>query len=208
MVVAGAGHRDAQQILVLIHALDDSRQKQQELGVFLRLLAGVQQVLARVGGEGPVVVFAAAVNALKGLFVQQAHQAVLGGHVLHGFHGQLVVVGGHVGGGEDGRQLVLGRGHLVVLCLGQNAQLPQLLVQILHKGGNPGLDGAKVVVLQLLALGRLGPKQRAAGKAQVGALVIELLIHQEVLLLGAHGGHHPLGLLVAKQPQDAQRLGA
>ena len=38
-----------------------------------------------------------------------------------------------VGGGKDGRELVLrGRG-LVVLGLGQDAQLPQLVVQLLHE---------------------------------------------------------------------------
>ena len=149
---------------------------------------------------------AAAVDPIEGLFVEQADQTVLGGHVFHGLHGQLVVVSGNVGGGEDGGQLMLGGGHLVVFGFGQNAQLPQLFVQVFHKGGHPGLDSAKVVVLQLLALGGLGAEQGAAGKAQVRALVIQCLVHQEVLLLRAHGGDDPLGLLVPKQPQNAQGL--
>ena len=142
----------------------------------------------------------AAVDPLKGLFVQQAHQPVLGGHVLHGLHGQLVVVRRNICRGEDGGQLVLGRSHFVVLRLGQNPQLPQLLIQILHKLCHPGLDGAKVVVVQLLALGSFGAEQRSAAEPQVRALLIELFVHQEVLLLRAHSGDDALAFGVSKQP--------
>ena len=57
----------------------------------------------------------------------------MGGDLAHDLHGQLVVVDGDVGGVEDGRQLVLARCNLVVLGLGGHAQLPQLLVQLLHE---------------------------------------------------------------------------
>ena len=67
VVVAGRGHRDAQQVLIFVHALDNGRQEQQELGVFGGFLAGVQQVLAGVCGDGPVVVLAAAVDPIEGL---------------------------------------------------------------------------------------------------------------------------------------------
>ena len=61
------------------------------------------------------------------------------------------------------------------LCsvLAQHAQLPQLLIQILHEGGHPGLDGTVVVVVQLLPLGGLGAEQGAAAQRQV----LPLLIH-------------------------------
>ena len=169
-------------------------------------LPGSKRFTPRVGGQGPVVVLAAAVDPLEGLFVEQTHQAVAGGHVPHHLHGELVVVGGHIGGGEDGGQLVLSGGYLVVLCFRQDAQLPQLLVQLLHKGGDSRFDGPEIVVLQLLALGGLGPEQGAAGVQQVGPLVVELFVDKEVLLLRAHGGDHPLGGGVPKQPQQPQRL--
>ena len=149
---------------------------------------------------------AAAVDTGKGLFVEQAHQAVPGGHTLHDLHGQLVVVGGDIGGGVDGRQLMLGGGYLVVLRLGQDPQLPQLLVQLLHVGRHAGLDGAEVVVVQLLPLGGLGAEQRAAGIDQVAALVVHGPVDEEVLLLRSHGGGHALHIVVAEQLQDAQRL--
>ncbi len=96
-------------------------------------LAGLEQIVAGVGGERPVVVLAGAVDAREGLFMQQADQAVACGNLLHHLHDELVVVGGDVGGREDRRQLMLGRGDLVVLGLGEDAELPELFVQILHE---------------------------------------------------------------------------
>ena len=42
----------------------------------------------------------------------------------------------------------------VVFGLGQDAQPPELFVQVLHKGRNTGADGAVIVVAHFLALGR------------------------------------------------------
>ena len=94
------------------------------------------------------------------------------------------------------------------LCwvLAENAQLPELVVQLVHEGGDALLDRAEVLVFQLLALGRLGAEERAAGEDQVQALVEELLVDQEVFLLRADRGRHFGRGRVAEQPQDAQRL--
>ena len=206
VVVAGGGHGGAQQPLIIVHGLDHRHKEQQELRVLVGRLARGQQIDAGVGGDGPVIVLAAAVDAGKGLLMEQAHQTVLGGHPLHNLHGQLVVVGGNVGGGVDGGQLMLGGRHLVVLRLGQDAQLPKLLVQLLHIGGHAGLDGAEVVVVQLLPLGGPCAEQRPAGVDQVAALVVHGLVDEEVLLLRAHGGGHAPHVVMAEQLQDAQRL--
>ena len=193
---------------MLIHGLYDAGQHQQELQVFVGGVAGVQQVLPQVGADGPVVVLAGAIDAGIGLFVEQAHQAVAGGHPLHGLHGQLVLVHGQVAHGVKGGQLMLGRGHLLVLGLGGDAQLPQLPVQVVHERAHPFPDDTEVLILQLLALGGGGAEEGAAGVDQVPALEILLPVHQEVLLLGPHIGHHPGGRRVAEQAQDAQGLGA
>ena len=149
---------------------------------------------------------AAAVHALKGLFGQQADQAVLFGDLLHHLHGQQVVVHGDVGGVKDGGQLMLAGGNLVVLGLGGNPQFPQLVVQILHIFGDDGPQGAEVMLLQLLALGGHGTEQGAAGEDQILTGLIVLFANQEVLLLGTHGGGHMVHLL-AEQLQDAAGLG-
>ena len=98
----------------------------------------------------------------KGFFVQQTDHAVLAGDLLQQLHGQLVVVGGNIGGRENRRKLMLRGGDLIVLGLGQNAELPELLVQILHERGHARLDGAEIMVVQLLPLRRLRAEERAA----------------------------------------------
>ena len=206
VIVARAGHSHTHQILIVIHCGDDGAEEYEELGVFTGGIAGVQQVDAGIGAQGIVVVLAASVDALEGFFVQQAHHAMAVGYLLHDVHGELVMVRSDIDGGENGRHLMLRGSHLIVLGLGQDSQLPQLGVQILHESLNARLDDAKVVVLQLLALGRLGAKEGAARHYQIGALAVDLLIHQEILLLRAHRGEHAHSLRIAKQPQDAQRL--
>ena len=206
VIVAGGGYRQPQQILIVVYGLDGTAQEQQELSVLIGGVAGLEEVHAGVGGQRPVVVLAAAVDACKGLFSQQAHQTVAGGHLLHDLHGQLVVVSGHVGNREDGGQLMLGGSYLVVLRLGQDAQLPEFLVQVLHVGFHPGLDDAEIVVVQLLALGRLGTEQGPAAEHQVLPFFIHVLVHQEVFLLGTHAGADALNVLVAEELQNPEGL--
>ena len=86
MVIAGAGNRYTQQILVFINSLDDGCQEGQEAQVFIRLLARIQQVHALFSRQGPVVMLAAAVYAVEGFFMQQADQTMTQGYALHEFH--------------------------------------------------------------------------------------------------------------------------
>ncbi len=101
---------------------------------------------------------------------------------------------------------MLGGGDLVVLGLGQDAQLPQLLIQVSHEGGNSGLDHTKVVVIHFLTLGGLGTEQRPTGVDQVFALVVHLPVYQEVLLLRADGGADAGHVLVAEELQNPHSL--
>ena len=170
VIVARAGDADAQQILILVHGLDDRRQEQQELRVLHRRRTGVEQVFAPVGGNRPVVVLARSVHALERLFMQQADQPVAVGDLLHDLHRELVVVGGDVRGRKDRRHLVLAGCNLVVLRLGVYAQLPELLVQIGHEGLDARADRAEVVILQLLALGGHRAEQSSSGIYQILSL--------------------------------------
>ena len=101
---------------------------------------------------------------------------------------------------------MLGRRNLVVLRLGQHAQLPQLLIQLPHERGYSGFDGAVIVVVQLLPLGGTGTEQRAAAQLQILALAVYLLVDQEVLLLRAYLRRDMLRLGVPEQPQDTDAL--
>ena len=208
MVVAGEGHRGPEEVLVFVHTLHKGRQEQQELGVLAGGLAGLEEVFAGVGVQGPVIVLAGAVDAGKGLFMEQTHHVMLVGDLLHDLHGELVVVAGGVGIGVHRGHLVLGGGHLVVLGLAVDAQGPEIFVQVLHVGRHPGTDGAVIVVIQLLTAGGLGAEEGAAGHPQVLPLAVHLFIHQEVLLLRADAGDDPAALSVSEQPEDPDGLAA
>ena len=138
--------------------------------------------------------------------MEQADQVVPQGDLLHDLHYQLILIHGNVGGGVDRSQLVLGRSHLVVLRLCQDAQLPELPVQVLHIGRDTGLDGPEVVIVHLLSLGRHGSEERPAGEEQILALQIQIPIDQEVFLLRAHAGPDPADFPVSEKPKDPQRL--
>ena len=206
VVVARAGDGDAQQILMQIDRFDDRHQEQQELGVLGGRLPRLQQVQARVGAQGPVVVLARAVHPSEGLFMQQTGKPMLCRHPLHDFHGELVVVGGQVGGGEHGSQLMLARRGLVVFRLGGHAQLPQLLIHLLHERLYPGLQVAKVMVIQFLALGRTRAEQSAAGIDQILALVIQIPVDEEIFLLRPNCRRDLFHVDVSQQPQHALGL--
>ena len=149
---------------------------------------------------------AAAVDPGKGLFVQQADEAVPCGQVTQHVHGQHIVVAGDVGFFIDGRELELTGGHLVVARLGRDAELLQLPLHILHKAHDAAGDGAEVVVLHLLPLGRRRALQGAPREHDVRAQGRQTAIHQKIFLFRAHAGPHALRRGVAEQAQDAQRL--
>jgi len=206
VIVARVGHRDPKKILIIVHSRQNGRQEQQKLRVLAGSIAGLQQIHARIGGKGIVIVFAAAVDPAEGLLVQKAHHAVAVGHFFHDLHGELVMVGGDIHRAENRRQLVLGGSDLVMLSLDQHTQLPEFLVQLPHEGVNPRLDRPEEMIVQFLSLGRLGSVQGAPGHDQIGPFEIKSFVDQEIFLLRAHGGIHPHGGLIAEQAQNAQSL--
>ncbi len=116
--------------------------------------------------------------------LEQAFHAVLLRNRLED-HQQLLVVGGDVGPLEHRRDLELSGGDFVVPRLGGNAQLEQLPLGVHHEAQDPLRDRAEVVVVELLAFGRLGAEQGATGVNQVRAREEEVPVDQEVLLLWA-----------------------
>ena len=99
----------------------------------------------------------------NGFSWKQALHAVLLGDLLQGDHQQLLVVGGDVGALEHRRDLELAGRDLVVAGLGRDAELEQLALGLEHERQHALGDGAEVVVVELLALRRLGAEQGAAG---------------------------------------------
>ncbi len=146
---------------------------------------------------------AGAVDARERLLVQEADEAVASGDALERLHRQLLVVDRQVGVLEHRGDLVLGGRDLVVARLDRHAELGELILCLQHAGEDALGDGAEVVVVELVALRRLGAEQRAAGRDEVGAREEVGLVDQEVLLLVAHRREDSCGGLVAEQPQGS-----
>ena len=157
--------------------------------------------------EREVDVLARAVDAGERLLVEQALHAVLLGDRLEGRHQQLLVVGGLVGALEHRRDLELAGSDLVVPGLGRDAELEELPLGVHHEAEHALGDGPEVVVVELLALGRLGAEEGAAGVEQVRPGQEEVAVDQEVLLLGAAVGHDVVGLVVAEELEHPLGLG-
>ena len=174
-------------------------QKNRNCRFSARGVARLEQVQAGVGAHRPVVVLARAVDAGEGLLVQQADQPVAAGGVLHDLHRQHLVVGADVRVLEDRRDLELVGRDLVVARLDRHAELRQLELDLEHVGEHALGDRAEVVVVELVALRRLGAEQRAPGGQQVGPFEEVLLVDQEVLLLAAGRREDALGVVDAEQ---------
>jgi hypothetical protein len=177
----------------------------------IEMIAGgaslIEQVDAGVGGHRPVVVFARPVDPGERLLVQQRLETVPGRNPLQRLHQQHLMVARDVTRLEQGRDLILSRRHLVVPGLHRHAQPVQLPLGLGHKGEHPGRNGSEIVVFQLLALGRLGSEERPLAGQQVGPLVEQLAVHQEVFLLRSDGGDDPGDPLVgAEHPENSKRL--
>ena len=127
-----------------------------------------------------------AVDARKRLLMQQRLEAVARRDPAQGLHQQHLVVGRDMAGLEEGRDLELERRHLVVTGLDRHAEPPELGLHLGHEREDPGRDRAEVMVLELLSLGRAGAEHGPLARHQVGTLVEELAVDQEVLLLRTH----------------------
>ena len=115
------------------------------------------------------------------------------------------MVGGHVGILERHRQLVLGRRDFVVPRLDRHPQLVQLGFGLEHAGQDSFRNGPEVMVLQLLPLGGPGAEQGSTGVDQIGPREVEVLVDQEVLLLGPGRAVDARGV-GTEEPQDPDRV--
>ena len=189
-----------------MHRADDRGTEHQELGVLVRGVTGHEEAAELGVAHREVDVLARPVDTGERLLVEQALHAVLLGDVAERRHQQLLVIGGDVGPLEHRRDLELAGGDLVVAGLGGDAELEQLTLGVHHERQHPVGHGAEVVVVEFLALGRLGAEQGAARVHQIGTRQEEVPVHQEVLLLGTAERHDVVETAVAEHLQDALGL--
>ena len=176
--------RNAKQVSVPRDRADDSEQKEQELRVLMGRIAGLEQVVSMIIGEGPVEVLARTVDTRERLFVQQELEAIAVGHALHRLHNQHIMIGCDIGVLKGHRDLVLRGRNFVVACFHWHAELIQLGFGLEHARQDSLRNGAEVMVFQLLSLGRFGAEQSPSRVDQVRSREVKVLVDQEVLLFG------------------------
>ncbi|MPN40121.1 hypothetical protein SDC9_187657 [bioreactor metagenome] len=184
---------------MLVDCPDDGRQENEELGIVIGRFSGLQQVMAGVGPEGPIVMLAGAVDAGERLLSQEAGESLPLCHPLHHIHNNLILIAGDVGRPVKRGHLMLAGGRFVVLGLRDNADLPKLDVELIHEGSHPLGDGAAIVPLILLPFEGVRTHQGFARQFQVGARIGHLFVDKEIFLFGADIGAYSLGLSVTEQ---------
>ena len=118
MVVSGTCHGNAEKVLIIVHRLQHSAEKEQELRVLCRGVPRFQEVDSRIGGDRPIIMLTASVDSFEGFFVEQAYHIVFLGDFLHNLHRQLIVIDGDVRGCVNGSEFMLGGRGVVMLGLG------------------------------------------------------------------------------------------
>ena len=172
-----------------MHGAHQGAHKDQELGIGMGRVAGIKEGSQLGIAHRVVQVLAGSVDAVEGLFMEQALEAVALGHVAQGCHDHMVVIDGNVGLLEEGRNFVLSGSDLVVAGADRHAQLVEVALGLHHEGQDALGDDAKILVAEFLSLGRPCPKERAACHKQVLAGKGVVVVNEEVFLLKAGIGY-------------------
>ena len=133
---------------------------------------------------------AGTVDACKWLFMKQAYQAMLAGLLAQNLHHQHVMVDRQVHVLKQRGQFKLRGRHFVVAGLGRDPQSPEFLFHVAHEIKDAGLDGAEIMVFQLLVLGGRGAEKGAPRLDQVRAVQVEVLVNEEVFLFRPQRNGH------------------
>lgn len=103
---------------------------------------------------------------------------------LQDIHGEKVLVGGQDGVGVERSDLVLAGGDLSVSGGGLDAELPHLDLSVVDAVDHADRKIGKVLVVELLTLGRGAAEKGTAGQLEIGSLVVVVTVDEEELLLG------------------------
>mmetsp|Transcript_97247 Transcript_97247/g.225448 ORF Transcript_97247/g.225448 Transcript_97247/m.225448 type:complete len:415 (+) Transcript_97247:1065-2309(+) len=183
VVIACVSYSASNKLVVLHEAVRQACNASDEELTSRVSLAGVEEVEASVRAHGPVVVLAGAVDACKGLLMEEHNQAQLLGLLSSHLHEQHIVVGRERGLAVDGRHLMLRRGHLVVDHRHGHTELQHLGLNLEEQLRNGVRHGGKVVQVSLLAARGQSAHERAAAVDQVRAVAVVLGLDDEELLL-------------------------
>ena len=202
MVVTGRGDGSTEQPLMEVDGADHRGAEGQELGVLVRVVAGLEEVADTGAADGPVDVLAGSVDARERLLSEEADETMLGSDAAEQRHREHLVIVRDVGGFVDRSHFVLGRSDFVVAGLDRDTEFEALALGFHHAGEHAIRDGAEVLVFELLTLGRLGAEEGTTAGVEVGTEMEEAGVDQEVLLLrAARSGD--VAVLLAEEREDA-----
>ena len=145
------------------------------------------------------------VNAREGLFVKQTDKAVTLCNALHALHRELVLVGCDVDACVYRRKFVLCGSHFVMLGIGINSELLELVVKLRHERFDTRLDCAVIMVAQLLSLRRTCAEKSPAGIYKIFTAIETAFVDKEILLFRADRGNNTFGF-DSEQLQNPLRL--
>ena len=131
--------------------------------------------------------------------MKQAGHTVIHRRALERLHDDVIVVQCHVHIRIDRCQLMLSRGDLVVLSLGEDTQFPQTLIDIPHESGDFLFKRPEVMIIELLPLRRHRTEKCAPRIDQIVTAVVFLSVNQEILLLDADLRNDMVGMLASQQ---------
>ena len=114
------------------------------------------------------------------------------------------MVGGKIGTLENRREFVLVGRDLVVTGGYRDPDLVAFFGNLNHEIENALLDGAEILVFQLLAFWGGGAYQCPAGKLQIGSEPVVRFVNKEILLFRAAGREH-LARLVPQHLKQIHR---
>ena len=148
----------------------------------------------------------ASVYSGERFFMKQTHKPVLCRNFLHHFHCQLVMVCRDVCCCINRSKFMLCRGDFVMLCLCQNTQLPEFLIEFFHISGNPWLDHSEIMIVHLLSLRRLRAKKSTSRKSKIPPLFIHFFRDKEIFLFRSYGCADTFHTLISKQTKNTDCL--
>lgn len=129
--------------------------------------------------------FSASVDSRERFLVKQTYHSVPLRYLLQQLHRKLIMISGDIRGCKYGRKLMLSGSDFIMLCFGENSDLPKFLVQIFHKFRNTGLNYPKIMVVKLLTFRGFRSEKSSSGIYKVFSFIVIFFRNKKVLLLGA-----------------------
>ena len=141
------------------------------------VVAWIKKVDPSIGGHRPIIVLARTVDASKWFFMQQTLKSVLPGNGPQDMHRCHLVINSDIGIFEGRGKFVLARRHFIVPRFDWDSKFKQTLFAFGHICQNRFRNCTKVVIFQLLTLGRLSADESSPADNKIEPLQKEITVN-------------------------------